>query len=90
MPRSVLIIVLFLCTAAALLGFLAGRQVTDRDIAGIVNAVAEDHVRRYGGDVTACLGWLQDDGVLLEVKCGETLYRVNRAGVVQSVVEPEI
>ncbi len=70
-----------LCLIAALAGFRLGQQKLDfDDTTGVIEAVARQHVATHGGKITDCLGWLKDSGDLLNVRCDEVLYRVDRLG----------
>lgn len=88
MPRSVIITTITLSVLAGLVGFWLGQQrgsLTER-----VNAVAAEHVRMHGGDLTDCYGWVApgDDG--LRVTCGGVNYKLGPLGQVLPIVEPDI
>jgi len=88
MPRTVLITTAVLVVIAGALGFWLGQQrLTLDDATGVIEAVAARHVARHGGDMSACLGWLEPDGALLNVRCGDVLYTVDRRGEVREIGE---
>lgn len=83
MPRSVLITTSVLVVLAALGGYWLGQRQVTLDATGIINAVAERHVREQGGSVTDCLGWQGEGATVFQVKCGDVLYHVDRLGRVR-------
>lgn len=87
MPRSVLITTSVLVVLAGIAGFWLGQRQVTLDTTGIINAVAARHVAEHGGDVTACLGWVGENGSLFDVKCGDVTYNVDRFGNVSVAVE---
>jgi hypothetical protein len=73
---------------AALGGFRLGQQKLQfEDTGGVIEAVAKRHVAEHGGKITDCLGWLVESGDLLNVRCGQVLYRVDRLGRIYELDE---
>ena len=88
MPRAIVFSTGALCLIAALAGFRLGQQKLDfSDTTGVIEAVAAQHVARYGGQITDCLGWVSARGDQLNVRCGAVLYRVDRLGRIAEVDE---
>lgn len=89
MPRAVFLTTLSLAALAGLVGFWLGQQRAGDDISGLINAVAQSHMDRYGGDRSSCLGWVIEGDDTLRVTCGPHEYRVDRRGRVTEVLVPE-
>lgn len=80
MPRSVLITTSVLVLLAGIAGFWLGQRQVTLDTTGIINAVAQRHVAQHGGTVAQCLGWQGQGVVVFQVRCGDTIYHVDRFG----------
>lgn len=91
MPRQVFITTCVLVLLAGLGGFWLGqRHVPLENATGVIEAVAAEYMKTHGGDERDCVGWLQDDGTVLNVRCGEVLYHVDSFGRVRQVEEDGI
>ncbi|TNF57300.1 MAG: hypothetical protein EP307_14225 [Rhodobacteraceae bacterium] len=87
MPRAVLMSLGVLLGVVAIGAVLIGRRYADRDMTEVITLVAERHVARHGGDVTACRGWPREDPGGIAVRCGGTLYLVDALGRIRQVSE---
>ncbi|MEM6374205.1 MAG: hypothetical protein AAF727_15725 [Pseudomonadota bacterium] len=87
MPRPVLITTSVLVLVAGAFGFWLGQRQVDLDTTGIINAIAARHVAEHGGEVTDCLGWAEDGVSVFRVKCGDTVYLVDKFGTVRRAPE---
>lgn len=88
MGRAILFSTGTLCLLAAFVGFRLGQQKLHfHDATGVIEAVAAQHVETYGGTATECLGWLNDAGDLLNVRCGAMLYQVTPFGRITEIME---
>ena len=88
MPRQVVMTTAALVVLAALGGFWLGQRQVSVDASGVIEAVADAHVATHGGDRRECVGWPGDDNAVFFVRCGASLYAVDRWGRV-SVVDQE-
>lgn len=89
MPRNVLITTLALSALAAAVGYQYGRSHARADIAGLVNAVAEEHAKTHGGDASSCVGWVVEGEKLPRVTCGDVTYRVDAFGRAVPIEGPD-
>ena len=80
MPQSVLLTTLSLAAFAALGGYVMGQRFAQSDLSGLVNAVAAEHVRLYGGKPDDCFGWVAQGEMMPRVRCAETVYRIDAFG----------
>jgi len=90
MPRQVLMTTLVLTVIAALGGYLLGRGHARADLSGLVNAVAQEHARQFGGAPEACFGWIAEGEAMPRVTCGETVYRLDAFGKATPVARPDL
>lgn len=86
MPRQVVITTATLVVLAALGGFWLGQRQVALGASGVIDAVADAHVSKFGGDRRQCVGWPGEAAVALYVRCASTSYAVDRLGRI-SVVE---
>ncbi|WP_299625541.1 hypothetical protein [uncultured Tateyamaria sp.] len=86
MPRSVLITTSTLVLLAALGGYWLGQRQLTLEASGVIEAVATLHAQMHGVDTADCAGWPGEGGAVFQVRCGVTLYQVDRMGRT-SVVE---
>ena len=80
MPRAVLLSTGLLAALAAGLGLWLQGRAQIGDPSGLIEQVAAHHVAQHGGDETACMGWLTETGIMVEVRCDGTLYAIDADG----------